>query len=83
MAGITNRYPRSSVRLTVALFLEEECTYDSKQGSTLYKGSSDNHVGTDVTYSFWLTSDRFHSFTTDLSDTDTGTEYRQSCTYSS
>ena len=58
----------------------KEAYDDRKQGSTFYKGRSQDHVCTNVIRCFWLTGNRFNSAFTDLTDTDTGTDSSKTCT---
>jgi hypothetical protein len=44
-----------------------------EKGNTLDQGSCQDHVGTNVVHCFRLTGNRFNRTTTDLADTDTGT----------
>jgi hypothetical protein len=63
----------------LALRFYEESQYHTNQRSALNESGSQDHVGTDVTRSFRLASDGFHRFTTDLTDTDTGTDNSEAC----
>jgi hypothetical protein len=56
-----NRY---ALRFRSFAFAQElasqQAYYDGEQGRTLYEGRRNDHVVTDITYSFWLASDSFH-----------------------
>jgi hypothetical protein len=49
----------------------EETYYHCEESSAFNESGSKDHVGTDITNSFWLTSDRLESRTTDAADTYT------------
>jgi hypothetical protein len=52
-----------------------------EQCNTLNEGGSQDHVGTDIRYSFWLTGDRFYRTFTDQTDTDTSANSSQAGAY--
>jgi hypothetical protein len=60
----------------------EQTGDNTEQRNTLDEGSRQDHRGTDITGSFWLTSDAFCSAFTDLTDTDTGSESSDTSAYS-
>ena len=52
---------------------KQTCDY-TKQSNTLYEGSCKDHVRTNVTSSFRLSSDRLYRTATDLTDTYASTK---------
>lgn len=54
--------------------LAQQAYNDRKQCCTLNECCYEDHVASDITGSLWLTSDSFHCFATDQTDTDTCAE---------
>ena len=58
-----------------------ECANNNgEQGYTLNEGCCQNHVGTDGACCLGLTGDGIHSASADSTDTETGSDYRNTCT---
>jgi hypothetical protein len=80
MTGSPANRKASGILFVLQLGYEE--SYDDRdEGSTFYKGCSQDHVSADITKCFRLTSDRFHGFTPDRTYTDTGADGGQTHSY--
>jgi hypothetical protein len=58
----------------------KQACYGGKKSNPFHQGRSQDHVGTNVIRSFWLTGDAFNGTLTDQTDTNTGTDSSKTCT---
>jgi hypothetical protein len=74
---VANRFAPTPSQLNGSLY--EEGQYHTNQRSALYESSCEDHVGTDVACSLWLTCDTFNCFATDLADSEARADYGETC----